>query len=112
MNQVTRKIQNKNFVFDIFSKDQVDRTTPTVVVLLKNTAEEGVYESFCIDIYDNPSKEFSLHPRLQEIEKADYALLLKYENLPDPEEDKKILKALGDILFSYFKNDRIVTLDK
>lgn len=112
MKQLTKEFQGKEYCFDFCMKHDVKRNTPTVVVLLRKTDQENVFESFAIDIYKNPLSEFTLHPKLQEIQKADCALLLQYVNHQDSEQDRKILKALGDILYSNFKDDRIIKLDE
>lgn len=111
MQKITKEIQGNKYVFDLCTKDEVQRRKPTVVVFLKKTNTENELKAAGVYRYDNPNVEFEYNPISAEVQKADYALVLNYDNKPDVEEDEKILKAAAHILFSYFQEDRIIRLD-
>ncbi len=111
MRPISKEFQGIEYIFDFSKKEDVQREKPTVIILLKKTEHKNKFEVTGVHIFQNPFSEFTFNPKLPEVQRADYALLLRYNNHQDTDRDQKILKALGDILYSNFNWDRIVTLD-
>lgn len=104
------EVQGNNYIFDFLNKENIHRETPTVVILLKKTANAQVFESTGVYIFQKPVTEFKYQPQLKEVERSDLVLMLRYSNHENSQKDIMNLKAVGDILYSHFQSEKFIDL--